>query len=135
MKFLLLTLSLLVAPLCVSAQEETSVDLQAMPGGIYELDKKHSSLTWKVSHLGLSNYTARFTDFDAQIMLNPTNLQVSKVRAQINPTSIKTDYPEPEKKNFDSQLINDAGWFNAKQFSEISFKSTSVKITGPKQRI
>lgn len=133
MKILILTLSLMILPFVSHAQETTETDLQAMPGGIYSLDKKHASLTWKVSHLGLSNYTARFTDFDADIMLNPTNLQASKVRATIDPTSIKTDYPEADKKDFDKQLVEDAGWFNAKQFPKITFNSKKIKITGPKK--
>jgi polyisoprenoid-binding protein YceI len=132
MKIFILTLSLMILSFTVNAQESTETDLLAMPGGIYSLDKKHASFTWKVSHLGLSNYTARFTDFDVDIMLNPTNLQTSKVRATIDPTSIKTDYPEADKKDFDKQLIEDAGWFNTKQFPKITFHSTSIKITGPK---
>jgi len=34
---------------------------------LYKLDKTHASLTWRVKHLGLSNYTARFTQFDADL--------------------------------------------------------------------
>ena len=119
---------MLLIPLTAIAQEKTAID--AMPAGLYKLDKSHASLVWKVSHLGLSNYTARFTSFDADLMLNPTNLESSKVNVTIDPTSIKTDYPEPEKKDFDAQLINDAGWFNAKQFPQITFKSTKVEKTG-----
>ena len=43
---------------------------EGVNSGTYNLEKTHASLVWKVSHNGLSNYTARFTDFDAQIMLD-----------------------------------------------------------------
>ena len=104
--------------------------LAEMPSGTYTLDKTHASLTWKVSHLGLSNYTARFTNFDATIELNPTEPTKSSVTATIDPTSIETDYPHPEKKDFDKKLIEKEEWFNAGKFAEISFTSTSLTKTG-----
>jgi len=132
MKFMILTLALMALPFMANAQTDTSVDLQAMPGGVYKLDPKHASLIWKVDHIGLSHYTARFTSFDADIFLEPTNLDKSRVRATIDPTSIETDFPDKEKKDFNAQLANDAGWFNAEQFPKITFKSTKIDITGDK---
>ena len=41
------------------------------PAGEYVLDKTHASITWKVKHLGLSNYTARFASFDSVLVLDP----------------------------------------------------------------
>lgn len=104
--------------------------VQEMPAGTYKLDKTHASLIWKVSHIGLSNYTARFTDFDTTLDFDPQNIEASKVSATINPTSIETDYPYPEKKDFDKKLIENEEWFNAKSFPEIKFESTDIKKTG-----
>lgn len=124
--FVLALTIMLFLPFAARAQEATPPD--AMPGGLYKLDKTHASLTWKVSHLGLSNYTARFTDFDVDLMYDPLNLENSKVRATIDPTSIETDYKG--EKDFNAQLVNDAGWFNATQFPHITFLSTKVEKTG-----
>lgn len=123
-----LILALFIA-LPVTAND-TTTDVHSMPGGIYKLDPNHASLTWKVSHLGLSNYTARFTSFDADILLTPMKLEKSKVRATIDVSSLETDYPTPEKKDFDKELTTNAGWFNAPQFPEIKFMSNKVEITG-----
>lgn len=103
---------------------------QDMPAGVYELDETHAQLIWQVSHLGLSNYTARFTDFDAQLTFDPKNPENSLLVATVNPTSIETDYPYPEKKDFDKKLIEGEDWFNALKFPEIKFTSTKVKKTG-----
>jgi polyisoprenoid-binding protein YceI len=130
MKFLILTLALMAFPLTATSQENTATKLSAMPAGVYKLDETHASLTWKVSHLGLSNYTARFTKMDADILLDPMDLANSKVIATIDPTSIKTDFPHVDKKDFDAQLINDAGWFNTTQFPKITYKSNKIEITG-----
>lgn len=102
-----------------------------MPAGKYVLDKTHASLTWKVSHMGLSAYTARFTEFDAQLDYNPKNIGKSQVRVTVNPMSIETDYPNPEKTDFDKKLSTGADWFNAKKFPQITFTSKRIKSTGP----
>ena len=128
MKFILFTLALMMMPFASFAQEGTR--LSGMPSGLYKLDKTHASLIWKVSHLGLSDYTARFTNFDVDLMLDAQDPVRSRVKATIDPTSIKTDYPNIEKKDFDAQLVNDAGWFNATQFPAITFTSTKVEKTG-----
>jgi polyisoprenoid-binding protein YceI len=56
----------LAGPAFATGQPLSTEPLTA-PSGDYALDKTHASLTWRVSHLGLSNYTARFTNFDAQV--------------------------------------------------------------------
>ena len=105
-------------------------DYKEMPAGVYHLDDTHASLTWKVSHLGLSDYTARFTDFDAKIAFDPKNPEKSRVTAAINPTSVETDYPNPETTDFDKELAEGEGWFNANAFPKITFTSTGIKRTG-----
>ncbi|WP_165217150.1 hypothetical protein [Affinirhizobium pseudoryzae] len=53
----------LLAPVSpvLAAQEATT------PTGVYVTDPAHTSLTWKISHFGLSNYTARFTGVEARL--------------------------------------------------------------------
>jgi len=101
-----------------------------MPEGLYKLDRSHAQLIWRVSHMGMSNYTARFTKFDASLTFDPKNPTNSKLSATVDPTSIKTDYPYPEEKDFDALLVNDKDWFNAVKFPNISFESKEIKSTG-----
>ena len=123
-------LALLLVPMYAAA-----TNYSEMPKGVYSLDTTHASLIWKVSHLGLSNYTARFTDFDAQIDFVPSDIEKSVVTATINPLSIKTDYPYVEKKDFDKKLSGGKEWFNAAKFPKISFKSTELKQTSDTQGV
>ncbi|GBL05132.1 YceI family protein [Glaciecola sp. KUL10] len=106
-----------------------------MPGGEYKVDLSHASIVWKVSHLGLSDYVARFADFDASIDFDPINVRNSKVKATINPMSIQTAYPNADEKNFDKILATDKGWFNANKYTSINFESTSIKMTGEKTAV
>lgn len=105
-----------------------------LPAGDYKLDPNHGSITWSVSHFGLSNYTARFTKMDATITLDPKNLTKSKVIATVDPGSVKTDYPNAATKDFDKELSGDA-WFNALKFPHAKFVSTKIEKTGKNKGI
>lgn len=131
MKKLILTTTIIAG---FSASTSMPVNAQTayteMPAGVYQLDDAHASLTWKVSHVGLSYYTARFTDFDAQITFDPKAPEQSKVTAAINPASVETDHPYPEQADFDKELSEGEGWFNSNTFPKITFESTGIKHTG-----
>ena len=100
-----------------------------LPGGTYSVDKNHASITWKVNHMGLSNYTARFKKFDADITIDPIDITRSTVTATIDPNSIETDYVATEQEDFNKKLASDKDWFNSVQFPEIKFVSTKVEKT------
>src|SRR5688572_25804575 len=64
---------------------------EPVPKGDYVIDKAHTSLTFRVSHLGFSAYTGRFTRVDAELHFNPANLAASRVSVNIDPRSIEAD--------------------------------------------
>jgi len=132
-----LKLAALLALICISLsfRSYAQTPYQEMPAGVYQLDKTHAQIIWRVSHLGLSNYTARFTGFDAQLTYDPKNPEASTVQASIDPKSIKTDYPYPEKKDFDKKLSEDKEWFNATEFPKITFESSELKKIDDKKGI
>ena len=109
-------------------QAAAQTPVEAMPSGVYKLDKTHASLVWKVSHLGLSDYTARFTNFDAELNFDPENPENSTLVATVDPTSVETDYPG--EKDFNKKLAEGEKWFNAGTYPEIRFESRSVEKTG-----
>ncbi len=104
----------------------------AVPSGKYVLDLTHASLTWRVMHFGLANYTARFAKFDATVELDAADVSKSSFKVSVDPTSVRTDFPYPEKVNFDAEVANEARFFNAKAFPELTFVSTAIAVTGPK---
>jgi polyisoprenoid-binding protein YceI len=130
MKFSALALS---AALVMAAVAPASAQLAVeVPAGTYKIDPTHASLHWRVSHLGLSNYTGRFVRFDATLVIDPAKPEAAKLEATVDPMSIRTDYPFADKKNFDKILAEDPKWFNVSLFDKATFKSTAVKMTGPK---
>src|SRR5437762_1839561 len=64
-----------------------------VPAGSYALDRAHASLIFRVNHLGLSRYTARFTRFEATLELDPAQPARSRLTAMVDPRSLKTDFP------------------------------------------
>lgn len=125
-----LFVSLLSLSLIANSAKAQNTPAKEMPSGIYNLDKTHASITWKVNHMGLSKYTARFTKMDATLDFNAKNPAKSKLTATIDPTSVKTDYPDADKKDFDKELAEGEDWFNGKKFPEIKFEATKIEISG-----
>lgn len=102
-----------------------------IPAGTYKLDKPHASLNFRVNHMGMSHFTARFTRFDATLRLDPAHPELSKVTAEIDPASLQTNYPEPQKLDFDTQ-IEGKEFLDAPKFPKMTFVSTKVEPTGPR---
>jgi polyisoprenoid-binding protein YceI len=108
------------------AQAEEPVDA---PAGAYTMDPAHTSVLFRVDHLGFSNYTARFKKSTAQLQFDPNNLAASNVTVVVDAKSLETDFPDPAKLDFNAELLGE-GWLNAAKHPEITFRSTSVEPTG-----
>jgi len=99
-----------------------------VPAGEYKMDHAHSTLIFRVSHMGFSHYTARFLRFDAKLQFDPRNLAATQLTATVDPRSIETDYPDP-KYNFNEELAGEH-FLDAAQFPEITFRTTQVEDLG-----
>jgi polyisoprenoid-binding protein YceI len=120
------TLALLLA---APAAAQSPADV---PAGAYKLDPTHASLTWRVGHMGLSNYTARFTKLAADLTYDPKDPTKSSINVTVDPRSIRTDYPNAAEKDFDKELTDGASFFNSPKFAEIRFVSKRLEKTGDK---
>ncbi|MBU4432947.1 MAG: YceI family protein [Alphaproteobacteria bacterium] len=96
------------------------------PAGAYRLDRSHAALVFKLSHMGFSNYTAGFADFDAQMRFDPAKPETSTVAVTIDPRSLTLPHPPA---GFQAELTGPQ-WLDAKQYPAITFKSTKVELTG-----
>lgn len=94
----------------------------------YRIEPTHASILWRVSHNGLSYYTARFTDFSADLMFNAENPAQSSLKATINPASVRTDHPDGP--DWDTTLATDEKWFHSAAYPTITYSSTDITLTG-----
>jgi polyisoprenoid-binding protein YceI len=116
--------SLTLLTLAAAAQASTSTHTSAVPQGVYTIDKPHTSLIFRVNHLGFSTFTGRFTRLDARLETDPSKLTASKLEVTIDPTSVETD----NAPDGFLAMIAGKGWFDAQDFPQITYRSTRVEL-------
>jgi polyisoprenoid-binding protein YceI len=89
----------------------------------YAIDTAHSSVSFKISHLGLSYVHGRFNSFTGGFSLDSSDPAKSSFKLDIKSQSVDTN-----NSGRDNHLRS-PDFFNAKQYSSVTFKSTSVKPT------
>ena len=94
-----------------------------IPAGDYVLDKSHSTLVFRVSHLGFSWYTASFDDFDVALAYDPARPQEADLRVEVEVRSLQLPSPPA---GFRDTLLGPA-WFDADAHPRMSFRSTSIE--------
>jgi len=104
----------------------------AAPGGTYVLEKTHASMIWRVNHMGMSNYTARFKSFDAKVNFDPRDLSRSQVEASIDLGSVETDFVSGDGRDFNAELRSEP-FFNVVKFPQATFKSRAVQAVGQRR--
>ncbi|MFT3724803.1 MAG: YceI family protein [Hyphomonadaceae bacterium] len=101
--------------------------IEKIPAGDYKLDPAHSTFMFKVAHLGFSNFTAWFDTFSADLKLDPASPTTASLTATVDPASLTVHAPPA---GFQEELRGEQ-YVDAKQFPQITFKSTGIKMTGP----
>lgn len=86
----------------------------------YDLEKPHTQILFKVNHLGFSNSTGRFTDFDGVVEFDPDNWGAASVNVVIQADSIEMNH---EKWN---AHLKNADFFDVSKHGEITFQSTQM---------
>jgi polyisoprenoid-binding protein YceI len=81
----------------------------------------HSSVYFKISHIGLTDVFGRFNEFSGNFAIDPAD--ASKCTFEM---TIKTESVDTNNSKRDSHLRS-PDFFNAKQFPTITFKSTAVR--------
>jgi polyisoprenoid-binding protein YceI len=87
----------------------------------YVLDPAHTSATFKIEHLGISWVSGRFNDVAGQCAIDKSDPTQCTFEVTIKAASIDTNQPQR------NEHLRSKDFFDAKQFPEMTFKSTSVK--------
>ena len=93
----------------------------------WKLDKVHSSITFTVNHMVISQVTGSFKDFTVALKSAKEDFSDAQVQSTIKVSSLSTDNTMR-----DGHLKSD-DFFNAEKFPEINFKSTSFEKLGDKK--
>ncbi len=93
----------------------------ARAGDNYAVDPVHSSVTFMIPHLGISYVHGRFNEVSGQFVVDTDDPGKSTFAL-----AIKIDSVDTNNKKRDDHLRG-PDFFNAKQFPQLAFESTSVK--------
>lgn len=103
----------------------TSIDL---PAGAYRVDPRHATVTFRIRHMGLAWFTARFDTEAGELTLDPNDPSQSHLTASVDANSVNTGVLNREnERGFDHQIARALG---ADATPQITFASTAIERTG-----
>jgi Uncharacterized conserved protein len=91
----------------------------------YVIDTKgsHAFIQFRVKHLGYSWLYGRFNTFSGEFHYDPAAPEASKVKVDVDVTSLDTNHALRESH------LADKKYLNSKKFPKASFQSTAYKVT------
>ena len=116
----------LIAASSAAAQEIRVVDAPSeLPAGTYREDSSHTTVVFRVDHLGFSNYTGSFGEVSILAVLDPSDPAAATLDVTIPVRSLLL--PSPPDGFLDTLL--GPQWFDAGAQPEIRFVSTGIEMT------
>jgi len=117
--------SALAALLAVAfAAPVAAQDLGAVPAGTYKSDPTHAYVDFSYNHLGLSNPSLSFDQFEVTMELDPADVGAASIQMTIDPASVVAG------SDIWKEHLTSADWFDVAQYPDITFASTSVQGAG-----
>ena len=89
----------------------------------HTMDKSHTSVDFKVTHLVISKVTGVFKNFESEINWNPKQLNESYLKGTVYINSIDTNNKKRD------QHLNSDDFFDSKQFPVMILETTNIKQT------
>ena len=90
--------------------------------GTYRLDPKHTSVLFKVDHLGLSKFVGRFNRVEASLDFDPENIGAARLDALVETASVDVNDPD-----FEASLTS-VFWLNSARFPRARFQTLAVEV-------
>lgn len=118
------------SPSLVPYADGTSRVAADQPAGVYALDPRHASVSWRVRHGGIGIFVARFDTFSGTLNFDPQNPAASSINASIDAASVNTNVLNNSgERAFDREIATEA--FGSAANPKITFVSRSIEVTGP----
>jgi len=90
--------------------------------GAYQLDKQHTTVLFKINHMGFSTFVGRFNAVDASLEFNPAHMEKATLSAVININSIDVNNSDL------AETLRGSSWFDADKYPQALFTTTSVEL-------
>lgn len=92
-----------------------------MTKAVWNVDKSHSTLEFSVKHMMISKVKGAFTDFDATVEADPTDLTDATIEFTVNLNSIDT-----RNEDRDNHLRSN-DFFDIETHPKMTFVATDIK--------
>src|SRR4051794_6620937 len=102
----------------MSTQTTTTTTI---PTGTWNVDASHSSVDFRVKHLGISTVRGAFRDFAGSLEIGD-DITTSKIYGTIKAASIDTGEPKRD------EHLRAPDFFDAETYPEITFEATSIEV-------
>ncbi|RYD70524.1 MAG: YceI family protein [Sphingobacteriales bacterium] len=121
------TFSLLLVVTVLSAcgyliQPNVKTGIVNLEKGSYKLDPTHTTVLFKINHMGMSTFVGRFDNVDATLEFDPKNMANARLSAIINIASINVNSRELE------ETLRGSSWFDAEKYPQAFFKTISAQM-------
>ena len=126
--------ALLLAPSPTATPDVALPDAPAASGvasaglpaaGTYALDPAHSTVGFRIRHMGLAFVEGEFDGFEGQIQFDPADIAATTVTATVQTASVDTDVDARDAH------LRTADFFDVETYPTMTFRSTAVQPTGP----
>lgn len=92
----------------------------SIPTGTWTVDPAHSSVEFRVKHLGISTVRGTFGEFEGTLEVGD-DITSAKAYGKVNAASINTNEPKRD------EHLRSADFFDVENSPEITFESTEIK--------
>jgi polyisoprenoid-binding protein YceI len=87
----------------------------------WKVDNAHSKLSFSITHLGISDVTGLFKDFDVNIKTSKDDFSDASIEMTADVASINTEVEMRDNH------LRSADFFDVSKFPKMTFRSTSIK--------
>jgi len=121
-KALLVFFALLLHSCGYLVQPTVKTGIVNLKPGTYQIDPQHTSVLFKINHMGMSTFVGRFNSAEAALEFDPAHMENASLSAVINIASIDVNNAELK------QTLLGTSWFAAERYPQAMFKTTSVQV-------
>jgi polyisoprenoid-binding protein YceI len=104
--------------------ERFATAVETGASGVYDFDKAHSFIGFKIKHMGLIEVPGYFRDFTGKVNYDAKDVTKSTVEFTAKVTSVDTGVTARDNH------LRTADFFEVEKFPELTFKSTKVEKKG-----
>ncbi len=99
----------------------TAASTGALAPATYEVDNVHSSVVFRIQHVGVGRFYGRFNELRGTFAFDPESGELSSIDMSIPVDSVDTNNVQRD------EHLESPDFFDAAQFPTISFRSTSIE--------